>query len=215
MLANVLFRIQKRLEKLGLSESRAATAAGLSQDAIRNMRRAVEAGKLGASVNTSTIAALAPVLQTTVSWLLEERGSEELGDDYVDQATVIDVPLISWESATKLGVSGAPVLSHDMSRVVRVVDLDPQGNWIALRVTGDAMDLVSPHDSIIFVNRRDRRLEPFKYYLINTEAGALYRRFRPPHFWEGVSTNPHYNKPLALVEPTTIIGRVKKSRTDL
>lgn len=215
MLADVLFRIQKRLEKVGLSESRAAIAAGLSQDAIRNMRRTVESGKLGAGVNTSTIAALAPVLQTTVSWLLEERGSEELSDDYIDAPTVIDVPLISWESAAKLGMSGAPVLAQDMSRVVRVVDLDPQGNWIALRVSGNVMNLVSPHDSIIFVNRRDRRLEPFKYYLIGTATEALYRRFRPPHFWEGVSTDPQFNKPVVLIEPTTIIGRVKKSRTDL
>jgi transcriptional regulator with XRE-family HTH domain len=150
MLADVLFRIQKRLEKVGLSESRAAIAAGLSQDAIRNMRRTVESGKLGAGVNTSTIAALAPVLQTTVSWLLEERGSEELSDDYIDAPTVIDVPLISWESAAKLGISGAPILAQDMSRVVRVVDLDIQGNWIALRVSGNVMNLVSPHDSIIF-----------------------------------------------------------------
>ena len=151
---------------------------------------------------------MAPVLQTTVSWLLEARGPEELSEDYTDQPTVLDVPLISWETAAKLGMSGAPVLAKDITRIEHAVDIDPNGNWIALRVNGDDMNLKSPPDSIIFVNRRDRRLEPFKYYVIGLATGALYRRFRPPSTWEAVSTNPQH-KPLIVTEPV-IIGRVSK-----
>jgi len=66
MLREVLQRIQKRLKAMGLSESRASTMAGLSNSAIRNIRRAVEEGKSqGVSINT--LIALAPILNTSVA----------------------------------------------------------------------------------------------------------------------------------------------------
>jgi SOS-response transcriptional repressor LexA len=75
MLKDVLRRIEQRLTELGLSASAASRSAGLSEDAIRNMRRAVEKDDRQ-GVSTSTIFALAPVLQTTASWLLEGTSPE-------------------------------------------------------------------------------------------------------------------------------------------
>ncbi|KQS84147.1 S24 family peptidase [Rhizobium sp. Leaf386] len=70
MIKEVYERIKERLEALGTTEARAALDAGLSVDAIRNIRRQVEKGNLTASVNSRTIEKLAVVLQTTTAWLL-------------------------------------------------------------------------------------------------------------------------------------------------
>ncbi|WGG61838.1 XRE family transcriptional regulator [Brucella intermedia] len=75
MLDDVLQRVEKRLEAVGLSAQAASVKAGLSKDAIRNMQRAVQQ-KGRAGVSTRTITALAPVLETSVSWLLEGEGDE-------------------------------------------------------------------------------------------------------------------------------------------
>lgn len=70
MMKDVLERIEQRLEALGISATRASRDAGLSDDAIRNMRRALEADDRK-GVSTATLFALAPVLKTTASWLID------------------------------------------------------------------------------------------------------------------------------------------------
>lgn len=79
MLREVVGRVERRLEAVGLSATAASKKAGLSEDAIRNMKRAAaeQAGRKG--VSTRTIAALAPVLKTTIGWLLDGDGPEEAG----------------------------------------------------------------------------------------------------------------------------------------
>ena len=71
-LKDVLTRIESRLKALGLS-AHAASLAAKKPDAIRNLRRAVSNGDRR-GVTTETLNALAPVLQTTASWLLEGVG---------------------------------------------------------------------------------------------------------------------------------------------
>ena len=68
-LRDVLSRIESRLSDLGLS-AHAASLAAKKPDAIRNLRRAVQNDDRR-GVTTETLAALAPVLQTTAAWLLE------------------------------------------------------------------------------------------------------------------------------------------------
>jgi phage repressor protein C with HTH and peptisase S24 domain len=74
MLKEILERIDERLAVVDLSESKAAKTAGLSDSAIRDMRRALLAGKEDAGVSTRTLAKLAPVLQTTAEWLMSGVG---------------------------------------------------------------------------------------------------------------------------------------------
>lgn len=76
MLNEILQRIQKRIKQLGLSESRAATLAGLSNSAIRDIRRGVE-NNSKSGVSSQTLIALAPVLKTTAGWLIDGTGEEE------------------------------------------------------------------------------------------------------------------------------------------
>ncbi|WP_307280254.1 XRE family transcriptional regulator [Phyllobacterium ifriqiyense] len=70
-------RVEERLKAVGLSAQAASTQAGLSKDAIRNMQRAIQQ-KGRAGVSTKTITALAPVLETSVAWLLNEEGDESI-----------------------------------------------------------------------------------------------------------------------------------------
>jgi transcriptional regulator with XRE-family HTH domain len=76
MTYDLVSRIEKRLAALGMSAAATSAQAGLSKDAIRNIQRAVSAGKT-TGVSTKTLTALAKVLQTTPAWLLTGTGAEQ------------------------------------------------------------------------------------------------------------------------------------------
>jgi phage repressor protein C with HTH and peptisase S24 domain len=147
-------------------------------------------------------------LGVSVDWLLSGRGEMQPANTGVS----LDVPLVSWVSAGPLVLADAVEEYADATRVVGP-DLDAGGDWIALEVDGDSMNKISPPGSIIFVNRKDRRLVPNACYVIADETGAAtYKRWRPDTGWGPVSTNDDH-APLKLragAEPT-IIGRVKLS----
>ena len=73
MLAEVLQRVEARLRAVKMSAASASAAAGLSKDAIRNMQRAARTNP-DHGVSTRTISALAPVLNTTIGWLMTGDG---------------------------------------------------------------------------------------------------------------------------------------------
>ena len=81
LLKDVLSRIESRLNALGLS-AHAASLAAKKPDAIRNLRRAVQNNERR-GVTTETLAALAPVLQTSAAWLLEGVGGSDGGSTSV------------------------------------------------------------------------------------------------------------------------------------
>ena len=68
-LKDVLDRVESRLKALNMS-AHAASMAAKKPDAVRNLRRAVQNGERR-GITTDTLSALAPVLQTTASWLME------------------------------------------------------------------------------------------------------------------------------------------------
>ena len=192
--------LKKLREGMGLSQEELAKLAKTSQPQIRRLESGERkltkewAERLAGPLKTTAIRIMFPEALTDPS---QVRGR-----------------LISWVSA------GAMVLpdyqeEHDEDSVqwVYAPDLDPSGDWIVLRVDGDSMNRISPHDSLIFVNRKDRRLVPNACYVISDGDGsATYKRFRPPNTWEPVSTNPTH-KPMVL-EPGAqpeVIGRVKKT----
>lgn len=73
----LLTRIEQRLKATGQSASGASRAAGLSEDAIRNLRRMAAQGR-NPGLNSRSLSALAPVLRTSVEWLADGTGPEEL-----------------------------------------------------------------------------------------------------------------------------------------
>src|SRR5690606_31605024 len=89
---------------------------------------------------------------------------------------VLRVPLLATVSA---GVLMRDDLVDEAIRTLTITDL-PLGDWIALRVDGDSMNRISPPDSIILVNRKDKRLVNNACYVIADHHGnATYKRYRP------------------------------------
>lgn len=172
-----------------------------------NTYKAHEQGRNG--FGTVDAQEYAKLFGVSLRWLAFGIGTPDSQDD---TDSVISAPLISWVSAGALLKPDAPIEEDDVPLLLEQ-GLDPSGDWVALRVDGDSMNRISPHDSIIFVNRKDRRLVANACYVIGDgEGGATYKRFRPPATWEPVSTNPAH-KPFVLrpgSEPD-IIGRVRKT----
>ncbi len=133
-----------------------------------------------------------------------------LFDESASQAT--EVPIISWVSA---GDMARDDVRDDALGTITMPDL-PEGDWIALRVDGTSMDKVSPPGSLIFVNRRDKRLVPNALYVIADEEGnATYKRFRPsPDRFEPVSMDDTHET-LFPEGAVTVVGRVRRSMIDM
>jgi SOS-response transcriptional repressor LexA len=132
---------------------------------------------------------------------------------FEDGSQVMTVPLISWVSAGEFGEIIASDGIQDVPHVA-TFGLPPNGEWVAFTVEGDSMDRISPPESIIFVDMRDKALVPNACYIVSDDEGALtYKRYRPdPDRFEPVSVNSEY-EPIFVSsgsEPV-IIGRVRRS----
>lgn len=192
-------RIRQRLDETGM------TARSVSMSASKNPNLIGDILKGNSqSPRLSTISKLADALGVDAWYLIEGE---------IGAPGSISAPLLSMVSAGQLtAVDYIPEM--DEARRVSAPDLDPSGDWIALRVEGDSMDRISPPESIIFVDRRDRALVPNACYVFGDgEGGATYKRWRPdPNRLEPVSTNAAH-EPLFVPhgrEPS-VIGRVRRS----
>lgn len=145
------------------------------------------------------------LFKVSPGWLLFGEGQPE-----GEPPPVADVPLISWVSAGELSDQDT-VVDFAEFPIVTAADL-PDGNWIALRVDGPSMNKISPPESVIFVNLKDKRLVPNGLYIIADETGsATYKRYRPnekPPF-QPASYEPI--EPPALQGAVKVIGRVRRS----
>ena len=166
-------------------------------------------------------------LSTTYVWRMERgernvslKNLQKLADalgvapsDLIESKPVADVPILSWVSA---GMMARDDVQQDVVGEIRMSDLDPRGEWMALRVEGDSMDRISPPGSLILVDLTDKALVPNACYLITDgDSQATYKRFRsnPPRF-EPVSTNPSHQPIFPDGEPA-VIGRVRRSLIDM
>jgi transcriptional regulator with XRE-family HTH domain len=106
-LSDILQRIESRLVALGLSASEASKLAG-KPGVIRNIRRgAKDRGGNRQGVTTTTLAALAPVLQTTESWLLTGQGAS--GEEIAAEAGSSRDRLM--QAMAERGIDSAPALA--------------------------------------------------------------------------------------------------------
>jgi phage repressor protein C with HTH and peptisase S24 domain len=187
-------------ERAGLTQQELADKIGTSQPQIKRL----ESGER--ELTRTWAERLAPALKTTALKILFPDSEATDGQ--------VRGRLISWVSAgALLQPDIRPQVDDDDVQWIYAPDLDPNGDWIVLRVDGDSMNRISPHDSLIFVNRKDKRLVPNACYVIaDGEGGATYKRYRPPNTWEPVSTNKEH-KPLDLDDGNQpeVIGRVKKT----
>jgi SOS-response transcriptional repressor LexA len=129
---------------------------------------------------------------------------------------LVKVPMLdSLVSAGNLSPREA-VRANEVERYVAASDLPP-GDWIALAVDGDSMDLVSPPGSIIFVNRADTRLIEGGFYVVASDGdhGTTYKRYRsrPEHF-APYSTNRDHG-PVLMDDAFRVVGRVYRTMLDI
>lgn len=192
-------RIQKRLDDLGLKPRTVSMKASDNPNLLRD----ILVGNTK-SPRLDTIAKIAEALEVDAWYLVEGE---------IGAPGSITAPLLTMVSAGQLATLD---YIPEMAEAKRVAgpDLDPAGDWIALQVAGDSMDRISPPDSIIFVNRRDRALVPNGCYVFSDgEGGATYKRWRPsPNRLEPVSTNPDH-EPIFMADgqEPAVIGRVRRS----
>jgi len=127
-----------------------------------------------------------------------------------DQPIVSDIPRVSWVSAGQLGEQ-AQVTDFADYPTEPAIDL-PEGEWICLEVEGASMNKISPPESLIFVNLKDKRLVPNGCYVVCDETGAAtYKRYRPN---EDPPFQPASYEDIAPPEfegAITVVGRVRRS----
>lgn len=175
--------------------------------------------------NADTAKEYASAYQVPLSHLLGADIISESDDEYVQMHDNMlpptkspeqhsGIPLISWVSAGAMEKDEHYQEDFDDYPIAYAPDLDPNGDWIALRVDGRSMDKISPHDSIIFVNRSEKNLVPNACYVIIDENGdASYKRYSSPDKFEPVSTKPHDYETIRFIhgQEPEIIGRVRKT----
>lgn len=156
MFAETLARIEKRLTAVGLSASRAGKLAG-APDAIRDLRRAVN-GKddRRRGISVASLTKLAPVLDTSVGWLMTGEGEENsLTEHHTDAERGMaaelearrpktrsrqgygDIPILG-TAAGSLG-QGAFEISDPIDHIQRPPSLMGAPDVYAIYVKGDSM----------------------------------------------------------------------------
>lgn len=197
--------VETRLAQLGIGPVEATKGTGLERTFIRD----VATGKKR-TVSHDKVLGLAKALQLDANGLLHNE-MVPAGEEFslVHHAPV---PLLTAVSAGELLRDD---IRDEAMGMLYFADL-PEGDWIALRVEGTSMDRISPPESIIVVNRADKRLVPNACYVIADEDGAAtYKRYRPsPDRFEPVSTFDHHKTIFPEHQPT-IVGRVKRSYIDM
>lgn len=83
----VLERIDRRLKDLELSDNRASEMATGSRDTLRSIRRQIASGRQR-GISTETVQQFAPVLKTSVAWLLGEPGPEAVSD-HIESSAIL------------------------------------------------------------------------------------------------------------------------------
>ncbi|MGE0845521.1 MAG: XRE family transcriptional regulator [Flavobacteriaceae bacterium] len=233
MLSEVLDRIHSRLEAVGLKASTASRRAGLSDSAIRNIERTVQSGRPGAGVSTGTLAALAPVLQTSVAWLLDGTGEEEVVRDDVS-VREIDVRagaggggetlLLVEDAGNGITIAAEAVATQwgIPERYLRgELRVNPKGA-VVIEVQGDsgydpnnpgAPGSLFPGDRVI-VDTNDRRPSPPGPFLVYDGTGLVVKLVEVARSSEPVSINlssrnPRYSSYQVSLDEAHIVGRVR------
>lgn len=189
----------------GFSQVKLAKEAGVSQQLISRLEN-------GDDITSKKLPELARALGVPVHEIDENFTPDREG-------AAIRAPLLSWVSAGALVKPDISVIDLSETEWTATMGLKPTGNWIALTVEGDSMDRISPPESVIFVDLKDRRLVPNACYVIeDAESGAAtYKRYRPdPERWEPVSENKkHKAIPVKADRAPRVIGRVRRTILDL
>jgi len=205
----ILARITDRLTELKMTENEASTRAGLERTFLSQLRR-----NPARWPRVDNLQRICDTLGLRMYWVATGLGPRLISErDY--GADVAQVPLVSWVAATGFAETPAVLLGDEIAHLP--VPGLPRGDFLALRVVGDSMNLVAPENSIIVVDRSDTVPRPRGFYVFATPDGgeATFKRWMSrPDRLEPYSTNPAHEA-IYLDAPPTVIGRVRKVMLDL
>ncbi|WP_128755465.1 hypothetical protein [Metarhizobium album] len=144
MLDEILDRVDRRLDAVGMTAAEACLKAGLSRTFLSLTRRAVSKGKAhGGSV--TLFHRLASVLDTSVGWLIDGSGAEQITDrapkigEHCRSGTLKSA---SWDDV--FGTRGTPLLGY--------IHGLPLGTQISLRLeSSQLLDLGGEGDILLCV----------------------------------------------------------------
>jgi phage repressor protein C with HTH and peptisase S24 domain len=130
------------------------------------------------------------------------------------EAPAAVAPRLSWVAASKMTDVGEVPHPSDAPAVL-IGDLPP-GDWFALKVRGDSMDLIAPDGATILVNRADKRLVRNKFYVFSNGGEATFKRYvdRPMRRLEPCSSNRSH-EPIYPGRDFVVVGRVHRVIVDL
>lgn len=200
----------KRIRALrGLSQTRLAKAAGMSQQSISRLEK-------GTDLTTKMLPNLARALGVGVheldpSYEIPHILPED-DDVHTDVPHVTSVPLLDSVAAGKLTHPSSQIPVEEVP-LLAFADLG-RGEFFALKVQGDSMDRISPDGSVIVIDRADQRLINGKYYVFAKRGETTFKMWRSG-FLIPYSLNPTH-EPMSLKEKGfTVVGRVKRTVLDL
>lgn len=181
--------IRKIRESRGLTRPQLAERMGVSVSQITKLERGER------RITTDWLASLASALGVRATELLDEG-----------PVGLSRIPILAWVSAGDLATNDGAEIG-----TIEVAGL-PAGDWIALKVEGTSMDRISPPESLIVVDRADKRLVANACYVIaDADGQATYKRYRPsPMRFEPVSTDTSH-EPIFPDQEPIVVGRARMS----
>lgn len=162
-------RITLKLEQVGLKAATASRLAGLSDDAIRNIRRT-------GGANARTLEALAGPLQTNVGWLLGETdhdGPVAASDDRTDATRILrlpDIPVVG-TAAASLGDGAFMLDTNPVDYITRPATLANAVNAYGIYVANNSMHPAHP-DGALRIVHPGRPVLPGDTVIIQVQTGA-------------------------------------------
>ena len=190
---------------------------GLSQDDLGKMARSVTRAAVGQWESGKTTPSgphllnIANNLGVTPEFLA--FGVETTDNISIAGSPIVKCPLISWVDAGTLAAATDLYEPGDAEDFLDVVS--NRKTLIALRVSGNSMNLEAKDGSNIIVDYGDKTLVSGKLYIIKTSDGDVtFKRYRSdPDRFEPCSTES-YNT-LYPKEGWSVVGRVIKAERDL
>lgn len=224
----IVARVDRRLQSVGVSATKACVEAGIGRDTIRDWKRKTERVILP---RIDSLLALATPLKTTAQWLILGEGPESVTDhgggrDY----PVRLVPVVGRVQAGRWAES--TTWEDGDERAIPVLDRQSwrQSQLYGLEVRGESMNRVYPEGTIVIVERGvidERSIEVGARYhveiqridgTVESTLKSVHRRADGRVFLVPESTDPTFDKvDLTAQSPgehVSIVGKVVFSMRD-
>lgn len=200
-------RIVKRLEIVGKSQVWLAKEVGMRQQGINSI-------VAGRSKRPGKLREIAVALLTSQEYLLDET-DDPAPNEADAMGNVVRIPLFDGSvSAGRLADTARDLPPAE--REIVALDLG-KGDFFGLPVKGDSMDRVSPENSIIIVDRRDRTLQRGKPFVFAIRGEMTYKLWEPspprlePFSWNPANRAIFIDKKVKMI----VVGRVRRTILDL